>query len=444
MKKVLKEFQINLFNHLIKEGFFLSNTRFHISISPGGLQIVKTIEESPIFTNIWAASLNSQKNQQIEYGGGSWYSKQEIRDYFFYRPQELEKLKKLTEQDFVKDLENFENDTFEQKPQFLPSNRSNTFNNFGYINYDYYIDEMKKNKELESFLTEVNDLDKVNLDILLNKTSFYKQSKFDIYLNQLPTIVEYLRQNSRDNWIQLIKSSLLCSNPAKDDYSKTINHLKNYLDKNEFLEIITNNLFYKKTNAKNVLLRKAIEELVPEDSFYFNEISKKFIFLRDSKKMNQKDIGDILGKEFSTVEEYKVIYKKINIEKLYKNITNLGWSINHYSKAFSLLAENFNEHFKIKKISSTDVSRANKVQEITIVHNDEKLNEEFFVDICNKFAKLLLTNKNEEKFLISGNNDDFTQKMKVIANQFIIEKLIKDSGINNESDNVVKKKTNKI
>ena len=273
---------------------------------------------------------------------------------------------------------------------------------------------------------------------------FYKQSKFDIYLNQLPTIVEYLRQNSRDNWIQLIKSSLLCSNPAKDDYSKTINHLKNYLDKNEFLEIITNNLFYKKTNGKNALLRKEIEKLVPEDSFYFNEISKKFIFLRDSKKMNQKDLGDILGKEFSTVEEYKVIYKKINIEKLYKNITNLGWSINHYSKAFSLLAENFNEHFKIKKISSTDVSRANKVQEITIVHNDEKLNEEFFVDICNKFAKLLLTNKNEENFLISGNNDDFTQKMKVIANQFIIEKLMKDSGINNESDNVVKKKSNKI
>jgi hypothetical protein len=444
MKKILKEFQINLFKHLIKEGFFLSNTRMNRSFIPGSLQMVTTIEESPIFINIWAASLNPQKKQQIEYRGGSWYSKQEIRDYYFNRPQELKKLKKLTEQDFVKDLENFENDTFEKKPQFLPSDRSNAFNNFGYINYDYYIGEMKKNKELESFLMEVNSLDKVNLDILLNKTSFYKQSKFDNYLNQLPTIIEYLRQNSRDNWIKLIKNSLLCSNPSKDDYSQTINYLKDYLDNNEFLEIITNNLFYKKTNGKNILLRKAIEELVPEDSVYFNEISKKFIFLKDSKKNNQKDIGDILGEEFTTIEENKVIYKKINIEKLYKNIAVLGWSINHYANAFALLAENFNEHFKVKKVSATNVSRSNKIQEITIVHNDEKLNEDFFVDICNKFAKLLLKNKNEKNFLIGGNNNDFKEKMKVVANQFIIEKLIKDSGNNNESDNIVKKKSNKI
>ena len=62
MKKILKEFQINLFKHLIKEGFFLSNTRMNRSFIPGSLQMVTTIEESPIFINIWAASLNPQKN----------------------------------------------------------------------------------------------------------------------------------------------------------------------------------------------------------------------------------------------------------------------------------------------------------------------------------------------------------------------------------------------
>ena len=362
-------------------------------------------------------------------------SKEKIKNYnntIIGLKQELQDLRKFTEENNYKSLENEQqinnlqnvlnekDELINQYKEKIQSLRNNNLDNINSKNSDNN-DEINKLKMLNNNL--MNEIENKNIEIS-NLKNVNNQSQNNI-INQYKNEI-----NKLNNAFQKTKSML----KEKDSTIKKLSNNLRMLNTNN-LQNINNNSPNENLNIKITELENYINELEMKNKSLSEEIIKKKNNINNDKNNDNGNLNDInlLNLKISSLEEENEYYKN-KAEELQKQLKSVEMDKN---KSSNIESENsIDKEFKNKMNEQLEIVKNEKM----ILENDiKKLNQE--ISNLNLLNEKLKKENNEEK----NKNIQLIQENTFVnkKNKELLENSKLGNNVGNNADNDIANKLQK-